>query len=219
MNNKLVCFTAFVIGGAIGSIATWQLIKTKYEQIAMEEIESVKEVYTRKQHKLRSEPSSDDDSKSDSMSHSSVQFESDADVSIKDYAERLSKEGYIDYTDLSDISVEEKPEPSSEESFVDETIDISDTPYVIPPERFGELDEYTTISLTYYADNILADEDDRYIDNVDDIVGRESLEHFGEYEDDSVFVRNDRLKCDYEILLDQRNYSDVINMKPHVMED
>ena len=219
MNNKLVCFTAFVIGGAIGSIATWQLVKTKYEQIAMEEIESVKEVYARKQHKLQSEPSSDDDSKSDPMGHNSVQFESDADISIKDYAERLSKEGYIDYTDLSDISVEEKPELSSEESSTNETIDIFDTPYVIPPERFGELDEYTTISLTYYADNILADEDDRYIDNVDDIVGRESLEHFGEYEDDSVFVRNDRLKCDYEILLDQRNYSDVINMKPHVMED
>ena len=45
---------------------------------------------------------------------------------------------------------------------------------------------------------------------MDEIVGEESLNHFGEYEDDSVFVRSDRLKCDYEILLDQRNYSDVV---------
>ena len=29
------------------------------------------------------------------------------------------------------------------------------------------------------------------------------------YEDDSVFVRNDVMKCDYEILLDHRNYKDV----------
>ena len=41
----------------------------------------------------------------------------------------------------------------------------------------------------------------------DDVVGMESLTHFGEYEDDSVFVRNDRLKCDYEILMDERTYS------------
>lgn len=39
-------------------------------------------------------------------------------------------------------------------------------------------------------------------------IGFESLGHFGEYEDDSVFVRNDRLKTDYEILLDEENYSD-----------
>ena len=54
---------------------------------------------------------------------------------------------------------------------------------------------------------------------MDEIVGKESLNHFGEYEDDSVFVRNDRLKRDYEILLDQRNYSDVVKTMPHRMEE
>jgi hypothetical protein len=54
---------------------------------------------------------------------------------------------------------------------------------------------------------------------VDDVVGFESLNRFGEYEDDSVFVRNDRLKCDYEILLDRRKYSDVVNKKPHEVDD
>ena len=53
---------------------------------------------------------------------------------------------------------------------------------------------------------------------MDNVVGLESLAHFGEYEDDSVFVRNDRLKCDYEILLDQRTCSDVIKQRPHQTE-
>lgn len=57
------------------------------------------------------------------------------------------------------------------------------------------------------------------VDDVEEIVGEESLTHFGEYEDDSVFVRNDRLKCDYEILLDQRNYSDVTKTMPHRVEE
>ena len=53
---------------------------------------------------------------------------------------------------------------------------------------------------------------------MEEMVGFESLNHFGEYEDDSVFVRNDAKKCDYEILLDQKLYSDVINEMPHQME-
>lgn len=91
-------------------------------------------------------------------------------------------------------------------------------PYVISPDEFGEFEDYERISLSYYADQILADEDDEKVEDVDNVVGLESLAHFGEYEDDSVFVRNDRLKCDYEILLDQRTYSDVIKQRPHQTE-
>ena len=84
-------------------------------------------------------------------------------------------------------------------------------PYVISPDEFGEMEDedYDKVSFTYYADGVLADEYDEIVENIDEIIGEESLTHFGEYEDDSVFVRNDKLKCDYEILLDQRNYSDI----------
>ena len=91
-------------------------------------------------------------------------------------------------------------------------------PYVIPPEQFGDDEEYEQISLTYYADGVLADENDEVIEDVEDAVGIDSLNHFGEYEDDSVFVRNDARKCDYEILLDQRTYSEVVEDMPHQME-
>jgi hypothetical protein len=109
--------------------------------------------------------------------------------------------------------VDEKPEEVKEEPI------IVDKPYVITPEEFGDLDDYETISLTYYADLILADDNDVIVDDIEDVVGFDSLNSFGEYEDDSVFVRNDRLKCDYEILLDQRKYSDVIKRRPHEVED
>lgn len=128
----------------------------------------------------------------------------DGDVDFKKYASIIQKEGYTDYS----RSVEEK----KGEAFVEK-------PYVISPEEFGEFEEYEKISLTYYADKVLADENDEEVDDVDEIVGEESLNHFGEYEDDSVFVRNDRLKCDYEILLDQRNYSDVAKTMPHRVEE
>ena len=56
------------------------------------------------------------------------------------------------------------------------------------------------------------------IEDVDDVVGMESLTRFGEYEDDSVFVRNDRLRCDYEILMDERTYSEARKERPHQRE-
>ena len=33
----------FLAGGAIGSVITWKLVKTKYETIANEEIDSMRE--------------------------------------------------------------------------------------------------------------------------------------------------------------------------------
>lgn len=95
---------------------------------------------------------------------------------------------------------------------------LNPTPYVITPDEFGEFEDYETISLTYYADRILTDENDELIDNVDEIVGFDSLNHFGEYEEDSVFVRNDAKKCDYEILKDIRRYSNVVKSIPYKME-
>ena len=89
-------------------------------------------------------------------------------------------------------------------------------PYVISPEEYGERDDYDLYSYTYYADKVLADEYNEPIEDVDSIIGLESLKHFGEYGDDSVYVRNDELKADYEILLDDEKYEVLF---PRPMED
>ena len=65
---------------------------------------------------------------------------------------------------------------------------------------------------------VVLDEDDHIIDDVEDIVGEGFSKHFGEYEEDSVFVRNDGKKHDYEILKDFRLYSDVVKNNPHLSE-
>ena len=67
--------------------------------------------------------------------------------------------------------------------------------------------------------HILTDEDDEIVEDIEDKIGFDALSHFGEYEEDSVFVRNDRIKCDYEILLDQRKYSEVEHYNEYQMED
>lgn len=81
-------------------------------------------------------------------------------------------------------------------------------PYVISPDDFDE-NGYEIVSLTYYADDVLTDEHDIVIRNRDKLIGKGSLTKFGEYEEDSVFVRDDERKIDYEILADTRNYHDL----------
>lgn len=182
----------FLLGAAVGSVVTWKYVKNKYEQIAQEEIDSVKEVF------LKREPDATVEIK-----EADVRNKKEEKPGVMEYAARLQKEGYVNYAGMN--SVEEETE-------------TVEKPYVISPEEFGEFDEYEKISLTYYADQTLADENDELVDDVENIIGFESLTHFGEYEDDSVFVRNDRLKCDYEILMDSRLYSDVVKTMPHRVE-
>ena len=215
--NKKINFMIFVLGAAVGSVVTWKYVEKKYERIAQDEINSVKEVFSKRISEYFTEVNTSD---SNSKLIEEVQIKADnakEKPNIIEYAARLHKQGYTNY---SDIEVKEE-EPMS-----------VDKPYVIAPEEFGELDDYDTISLTYYADQILADDNDEIIEDIEDVVGFDSLNSFGEYEDDSVFVRNDRLKCDYEILLDQRKYTDVVirsqqmqphrkpnNKKPHEVDD
>ena len=200
MSSKGIAVLAFIVGAGMGSVCTWKLLKRKYELIAQEEIDSVKAAYATREIGKGFVEGFRDGLK---VAEDRTQKDED-DVDFKKYASIIQKEGYTDYS----RSVEEK----KGEAFVEK-------PYVISPEEFGEFEEYEKISLTYYADEVLADENDEEVDDVDEIVGEESLNHFGEYEDDSVFVRNDRLKCDYEILLDQRNYSDVAKTRPHRVEE
>lgn len=199
MNNKITGFMMFIFGAAVGSVVTWQYTKKKYEQIAQEEIDSVKETFS----KLKEVKNKDNESDENNNVRTIVERAKDK-PSIVEYAAKLRKQGYINYSNTDSLFEEE----------VDENM-INDKPYVISPDEFGEFDDYDTISLTYYADQVLVDEDDELVEDIEETVGFESLNAFGEYEDDSVFVRNDRLKCDYEILLDQRKYSDVIKRKPH----
>lgn len=185
------CFVMFVVGAAAGSAATWLYAKKYYERIAQEEIDSVKAVFS--EHKPDTV-----------VKNNNVQEENQhkADIAklkpdLVNYAAKLQEEGYTNYTKHSEKIIEEKDVP------------MPNKPYIISPEEFGESGNYTQISLTYYSDGVLADDEDEIIEDIDDTVGEDFADHFGDYEDDSVFVRNDRLRCDYEILKNNRSYHDV----------
>lgn len=200
--SKLTGFAIFIAGAAIGSAATWYYTKRYYEKITQEEIDDVKAKFS---YKVPSEEPKE--KKEDSQDQKAVADIAREKPSVSEYAKKLSKEGYTNYSNSEGEKTKEKYFGDSESK-----------PYVISPDEFRSDEDYDVISLTYYADHILADENDEIVEDVEDSVGFESLTHFGEYEDDSVFVRNDRLKVEYEILRDQRTYSEIIKTKPYLVE-
>ena len=183
----------FVTGAAIGSVVTWKLIEKKYKDLADEEIESVKETFkNRKQIKINDKETSE-------------KF-------ITKYKD--SKDKIEDIVSNEKYNIENKEEIDDDE--YNYTIDVNEgvefvNPHIITPEEFGEYNEYKIKTLIYYADNVLTDEDDNPITSLEmeEMIGIDSLDHFGEYEDDSVYVRDENNEIDYEILRSEKMFSEI----------
>lgn len=203
-------FFTFVTGLVIGSVVTYVVVKDKFEKIAQEEIDSVKEVFGRRVEK-------EADKKVEKIAKKEVE------KIRKEYNEydNLTK-NYTSYSknkteeSIEDVEYEEVCENDEDGVELDEIERASDydRPYIIEPQEFGALDGYSLITLYHYSDNVLADDCDELVEDLDDVVGEDYASHFGEYEDDCVYVRNDRLKADYEICRDLRKYSDVAWRSP-----
>lgn len=178
MSSKIQLGVVFVLGAIVGGAATRYYIKNKYEQLAQEEIDSVKQMFLKMFLKKA------ECEKKDISSEEATQTTDEIDNALN----ILRTNGYVQEDDTEE----------------------SGGIYVISPEEFGNRSDYDSISFTYYANGVLADEYDEIVPDVENTIGIDSLNHFGEYEEDSVFVRNDIKKCDYEILLDESNYTGVI---------
>lgn len=194
MNNTLNKVLWFTAGAAVGVAVTYNFFKTKYERIAQEEIDSVKRAFSTPQ---QSEPVADD------TENAGTDEPTVEDMTA--YNSIISTQGY---------SVPDGPvEPIRKE------VNGVSEPRVISPADFDTEDDYETISLNYFEDGVLADDMGNVVENIDATVGRDSLTRFGEYEDDSVHVRNDAMRCDFEILRDLRKYSDVYYSGPRPDDD
>ena len=204
MNNSGAGAIGFIFGAAIGSVATWYFIKQKYARvdisgnISKEELESLKEKL-----KAREKAAEEHEEKKD------IAKEASHKPDITEYAKILKKENYVNYSDKDPNSMDDNHQMKK----VSRVESIS-------PSEFGEDEEYDKIVLNYFSDDILADDESgEIIDNPDYLVGNDFVSHFGDYEADTVFIRNDTEETYYEICRDDRTYDEVVgNVKPKPVE-
>lgn len=221
MKNKIINVVMFAAGAAIGSAVTWKIVKDKYERIVQEEIESVKETFAEyfvnEGDTCEEEVSEEDDDERPSGSSRQINWEDYEDLDEDDTAEE--DEYQADEADREEYARLTSYYTNEEGGAEDMDNPICRAPYVIDPDEFASRDNWKTVSLTYYADDILEDEKYNIVNNRDELIGPKALTTFGEYEEDSVFVRNEQLKTDYEILKDYRTYDEARSIGPNQVDD
>lgn len=90
-------------------------------------------------------------------------------------------------------------------------------PYVIHIDERHERN-YTESTLTYYAgDDVLCDEKDKIIEDQDAVVGVENLDRFGHGSGDPsiVYIRNDDLAIEVEVVKSERTYAEDVHGMTH----
>ena len=213
MNKSIFGVIGFVLGAAAGSLVTWKLIEKKYMDMADDEIRSVKEMYRSKANRVTDDEVRDISKQFVEEERSQIHYESDD--TGKQLIDKLNN---LTTTYVSD---DEKPDYTAysqakeKHNVFDDAMPTEpgvkhDEPYIIDPTEFGEFSEYEQRELTYYKDGVICENDTDMIDPYDIFGDLDVGDHFGEYENDRVFVRDDRRQVDYEILRDERTFMEVI---------
>ena len=186
MNDKLSSVIIFCGGVFIGGLLTWDFFKTKYKKIADEEIASVKETFKHREPRPEKNYKVEESLKGN-----------DAYINI------IDSNSYRNY---SNTAIETNKKGGTADMELKQ-------PYVITPEQYEDNVDYTKVSLTWYNDEVLEDDWGNVLDP-DDVIGSDALKTFGQYEKDSVFVRDDDEQIDYEVLLDTRSYKETYGHDP-----
>ena len=188
----------FLGGAAVGGGVTYFVVnkklENKYAEISQKEIDSVKARFTIPRVELKKEK--DTKTKEESPLKQLVERATNK-PELTEFARKI--ENYTSYSNKSEDNAKLEHKNKAK-------------PYVISPDEFGEDEEYDQIELTYYSDGVLADEDDTIL-NINEVIGKGSIDHIGDYEDDAVHVKNEARKVYYEVLVDSRSYEDATGKK------
>ena len=187
----------FMLGATAGSLVTWKLVEKKYKDLADEEIESVIERF-----KNRAEVTKDsltvfgNNVAVASLSNEGIKC-AEVEIEEKSAYEKLVRDAYNADEEIDDDGLVINTPPAKE--FI--------APYVISPEEYGEFGNDTK-NWTMYTDGVITDEAGEIVVDPESMIG-DALKHFGEFEEDSVHVRDENIECDYEIIKVEQSFSEL----------
>lgn len=194
-------FIAFVLGAATGAGIAWAIAKNRYEQRYQEDKESIEEYYKNKYAPaIKPDPPKNE---------TPIKPNNDRDIGERDFVQSFSN--IVDRNGYRTYGREVREDPPGIRSTKDE-------PYVIPPEEYGEINDYELLSWTCYANGVLTDDMDQPVVDPEQFVGSDVLSKFGQYSEDVVHIRNDERRCDYEIVRSLSTYEEMLADEPYKAE-
>lgn len=184
MKNFILGFGSLLVGTIIGFTTGYYISKNKYLVYADKEIDSVKKLYENHFEKKSEDNSNEKRS-------SSLDIEED-NKKYTDYTKTYSGD-----TDGDNIAIERPLNKRSKSKKI----------YSIDGVNVGELDGYKIITYIYYKDKVVADEDNNIIGDYEEILG--GLLDISKFDETgALYIRNENLSTDFEILLSDRLYSE-----------
>ena len=183
----------FVIGLAIGVVSSALYFRGKTQ----EEVDEVRSFYLSKV----GENEATENTEAETVEEKVFREFNATKPEIRDYINTLRERKYVDYSKTAE------PDDSSAK-----VPDVIADPYVISIDDFGQEEGYDTITLTAYSDGTIANYADDELEDPESTIGEDILSKFGD--EDVVYIRNDRLKADFEVVRDNRTYVEVVGDSP-----
>ncbi len=178
----------FFAGVGAGAYIGYVIAKKKYENLANEEVASVKEAYENKYREERVKEYKEFREKVDK---------------VATMAEDIAKENNYIPTEVNIIDKDDV----FEDDFPKE--DRAENPYIIDVYDYEDFYHgFEKTCVTYYAgNNVLINDEMEEID-VDSHIGIGNVNHLLEQESVTAFIRNERLGTDFEVLFEDGEYTD-----------
>lgn len=195
--NKSFIFGALT-GAAAGAGITFVAMREYFRAKTDAEVNEVREYYANEYKSLREG--------NDEVIANAVQAVTEAAEEVKDEepksAVQKADEEYeriVERENYSKISEAQKPKKEKKKA--------PNKPYCVTPEHFNQEPGFSKVTLDYWAGN-------KVFTNIDGNVEPEAgiwidFEHnneFGVYEDELLYVRNDQMNTDFEIMYHEESY-------------
>ena len=215
-----------LIGGGIGYKIAEKRLKTKFDQLLDEEITEAKKRYAR----LNKRDEFETPEKALNVLHeteagkalqsyqggSSEKIRTTKEVKVESVSVDAADEGKVEVAKNVFVEQDALTEWDSDDFIYTEEIKLRspEKPYILTQDEYmNNESEYEQSALTYYVgDDVLVDERDEPINESDRIVGDDNLLRFGHGTKDNriVYVRNDRMKMEWEIIQNMGKYTEQV---------
>ena len=184
-NNTILLFFA---GVGVGYGACYLVMKARFEKVLDERVDAINQAFDKEMKELGLEvvPVESPDKKPS--------------TDTKIFRSEIKKHNYDSFYEAREKveeEVEEKDENDGgpkEGGFVE--------PYIITAQQFATDGILDKVTLTYYINADLVCEEEEAVDDPEAVIGTEFTDHFHDDEEGVVYVRNEKLGTDYEVILD-----------------
>lgn len=192
MKSVIFNVLAFSCGAAVGILGTRAYFKRKYQEIADSEIESMKKFYEKHTEKEEKEP------ENDKKLEFPVTEKTSLSLDVSPEKADFYRTRY--YTLSNDLAESENPRESAE----------NNAQYQIDVDEFDLVNGYSKEEYAYYMeDGTLVDSHDNVI-IIGDTVSIDNIDSFEKAAEDVWFIRNERLKTDFELTKVYASYGDIV---------